>query len=182
LKLLPSLRSVSSAPTASFKRLSNFSASGSCGILSFEAANASLSFLIWTRPASTCGSEKKHRVADRFGFSAGKDVRHFGMHIARPRPAADIGDALIVDGDDGDTVQRRTRCGSDPEIVGLALETLDQVAAGCYQEHQGHHQSEKPIGFPKTQIFHPSDLVLYSFSSGLTLMSDLFYDIHRQSI
>ena len=42
---------------------------------------------------------EKQGVADHLGLRAGKKIGHARMDIARPRPAPDIGDAGVVDGD-----------------------------------------------------------------------------------
>ena len=52
--------------------------------------------------------DKKHRMNDGLGFCLGQLVDQFCVDVARPRPAADVGDALVVDRNDRNAVGRLT--------------------------------------------------------------------------
>ena len=112
-------------------------------------------FLDIHQPGVALRLEEEGGVGDHLGLGPGQQVNHAGMDVPRPRPASDVGDAGIVDGDHGNAIGGRTRGRLDTEVVGLALQALDQVAARRNQHHDGHDEPQKPVRLPETQLCHP---------------------------
>ena len=50
--------------------------------------------------------KEENRVTHHFGFCRSELVDHIGVNFARPRPATDIRNTLVVNRDDGDLVVR----------------------------------------------------------------------------
>ena len=50
------------------------------------------------------GLKEEGGVGNDFSLGAAEEVNHPGVNIARPRPPSDIGDAGVIDGDDGDAI------------------------------------------------------------------------------
>ena len=102
------------------------------------------------QPAVCLGLKEERGVRDGFGFGGRKLVNQLGMHIARPGPAADVGDALVVDGDDGQAVGGLARGAGAGEVVKAPLQGADQVG-GLVQHQNRQHDSHacKPIGAPE---------------------------------
>src|SRR5258705_1083197 len=84
------------------------------------------------------------------------------MDFARPRPAADIVDAPVVDGDHGKLSGRGSRRGPNAPMVGEALQALDQLGPAGREQHERHHQTEEPVFLPEARLGHrlPLPLVL----------------------
>ena len=74
------------------------------------------------------------------------------MNLATPRPTTNIVDALVVDGDDRDSIVRILRRGLDTQVVSLALKALQQVAAAEGKQQDGNDQAEKPVRFPEVPL------------------------------
>src|SRR5258705_616808 len=84
------------------------------------------------------------------------------MDFARPRPAADIVDAPVVDGDHGKLSGRGSRRGPNAPMVGEALQARDQVVPAGREQRERHHQTEEPVFLPEARLGHrlPLPLVL----------------------
>ena len=85
--------------------------------------------------------EKKNGIADHLGFCGGQEVDHSGVDIPRPGPAAEVGDALFVDGNDRDLVAGNAAGCLYPQVVGLAFQTLQQIGAGREQKGEGNQKT-----------------------------------------
>jgi hypothetical protein len=83
-----------------------------------------------------------------FGAAARQGAEHLGVDISRPRPATQVVDALVVDGDDGDTVAGGALGAAHPEVVGHLFEAFhgiqSQQRGGC--EYQADDQGDYPVG------------------------------------
>jgi len=77
------------------------------------------------------------------------------MHIPWPGPAADIRDAGVVYGDDGNALARRTARSEHAQVVRFAFEALDQVASPEERDHKRDDYAEEPVGLPKILPNHP---------------------------
>ncbi len=95
---------------------------------------------------------EKDRVADDPGLGFGQHVGHFGVHIARPRPAPDIGDALLIDRDDGDLIAGIAAGCLHAPIIGHALEALQNGTAASEQEQQRDDKTGEPVRFPESLL------------------------------
>ena len=72
------------------------------------------------------------------------------LHLARPRPAPDVGDRLLVDGDDGDLVRGRLGRHLHAQVVGPAFDPRDESRdPGEPEEDDGDHEAEEPVGLPE---------------------------------
>jgi len=71
------------------------------------------------------GLRIKDRVPDRLGTASHQLVGHLGVDFARPRPAADILDAFIVDFDHGYLVARIGRGHPHTQVIGIAFEAAE---------------------------------------------------------
>ena len=100
--------------------------------------------------------EEQRRVGDDLGLGARQQVGHLCVQVARPRPAAEIGDGGIVDRNDGDAGQRLAGRGAHTPVVGLALEALHEVAAGEHEHDRRNDQPEKPVRLPEPGLAHPA--------------------------
>src|SRR5512140_13717 len=76
------------------------------------------------------------------------------MYLARPRPAPEIGDALIVEGDYRDPVAPRARRRQHAPVVSLALQTPYRVAVRAGQEYQDDQRPHEPVFFPERPPIH----------------------------
>ncbi len=96
----------------------------------------------------------EHRGGDHLGLGRGKFFDHLRHDFARPGPAADVVDALFVDGDHRHLVGRRARGGRDPQVIGLALEPLQQFAIAENQNDDADDHPEKDIALPEIRLLH----------------------------
>jgi hypothetical protein len=104
--------------------------------------------------------EEEDGVADHLGLGGGELVDQLRLHIARPRPAADVGDGLLVDRDDRDLVAGSLRRHLHAEVIGPALEARDEPGHSSEPEKsECDHQAEKPVGLPEG-FLHDSPLSL----------------------
>ena len=71
--------------------------------------------------------EEKGRVDDRFDLCGRQLINQPRMNIARPWPAANIGNALVVNGNDHHLVGRPAVCTGAGHVIKTALQTTDQV-------------------------------------------------------
>ena len=94
--------------------------------------------------------DEKHGMNNRLCLRGRKLVDQLRVDVPGPGPAADIGHALVVNGDDGDAVGRLARCAGAGEIVKAALQRSDQIG-GLVQEHNSDHDERpgKPISTPE---------------------------------
>ena len=85
-----------------------------------------------------------------FDFCSRQLVNQLGMHIARPRPAANVGDALVVDRNDGNAVRGLARRAGTGKVVIPALQRGKKVGRAVQRQHGQHHQNaHKPVGSPE---------------------------------
>ena len=73
-----------------------------------------------------------------------------GVHVARPGPAPDVGNAGVVDGDDGDIA--RSGCGwthARPGRRPCARGCLTRSARRQQENRERHDQPEEPVGLPE---------------------------------
>jgi hypothetical protein len=98
---------------------------------------------------------EEHGVTDDFRLRFGQLVGHLREHLARPRPAADVAEALVVDGDDRDLVGGRARSCCDAQVVGFALQARYKVAQPVEQgDYDDHRHAQEPVRLP--EILHPA--------------------------
>ena len=97
---------------------------------------------------------EEHEVADDLRLAGGEHLGDLGVHVARPRPAADVLDARVVDRDDRDAVGGRAVGRAHAHVVGLALEALDQVGTGEEEKDDRDREAEKPVLRPETCRLH----------------------------
>ena len=64
---------------------------------------------------------------DRFDFRGGQLVNQPGMNVAGPRPAADIGDALVINRNHHNLVRRPAVAAGTGQIVKAPLQTAEKV-------------------------------------------------------
>jgi hypothetical protein len=111
------------------------------------------------------GLGKEDGGGDDLGLGRCQRVDHFCMHFARPGPAAEVVDALLVDGNDGDLAARLARDGTDAEIIGLPLQALQQFAAAGKEHDHAHDNANEPVGFPESlrhaALPSPAEYCLY---------------------
>ena len=89
-------------------------------------------------------------MSDGFGLGGGQLVNQLRMHIARPRPATDVGNTLVVDGDDGNAVRGLARGAGACKIVVTALQRRKKVGGTVQSQHRQHHKdANKPVGVPE---------------------------------
>ena len=72
--------------------------------------------------------KKENGVRNRFGFGRTQLVNQLCVHIARPRPAPNIGNALVVNGNDGNPIRwlaRRTGAG---KVVVTTLQSGKKIS------------------------------------------------------
>ncbi len=98
--------------------------------------------------------DEENSFDDGLGLRGRQLVDQLGVDVTRPGPAADIGDALIVDRDDGNTIGRKPGGAGTGEIVEAALQRADQVGDLVEQQDSDNHRhSCKPIRAPELSIF-----------------------------
>ena len=91
--------------------------------------------------------EEKGGVRHRFGAGRRELINQPGVHLARPGPAPDVRDALIVDGNDGHAIAGRSVAAGAGEIVVPALQPAKQVGrkVQCKSRHD-HHEGNDRVG------------------------------------
>ena len=104
---------------------------------------------------------KEHRVSHDLRFCLGKSVEHPGMHIARPGPASDVGNALLIDGNYGDSIARSAPRCEKTHVIGFALEALDKFALRKQQHGDGYRRRQKPVRLPDRELRHPGCAALF---------------------
>ena len=80
---------------------------GSCASRVCCAGQYGLHFADVAQATVHLGLEKERGMDNGSGFGSRQLVNQLGMNIARPRPATDIGNAGIVDGNHCNTIRRR---------------------------------------------------------------------------
>src|SRR5205823_2394675 len=95
------------------------------------------------------------------------EVDHLRVEVAWPGPAAEVGDALIVDRDDGDLVVRNPGRRLHADVVRFAFEALDQIAAAHREHRHRDDDSQEPVALPETQLAHQKSSTAQSNRSGL---------------
>jgi hypothetical protein len=100
------------------------------------------------------GLDEERGVDDRLGLGLGELVDQLGMDVTRPGPAADVGDALVVDRDDRDPVGGLARTAGACDVVELALQRANQIG-GLVEQDDCHHDrcTRKPVGAPELSVF-----------------------------
>ena len=75
---------------------------------------------------------------------------YLALDFARPRPAADVADALVVDRDDGDAVRGLARGAGAGVVVVAPLQRADEVR-GLVQDDHGDddEHTHEPVGAPE---------------------------------
>jgi hypothetical protein len=100
------------------------------------------------------GLEEEHRVDDGLGLGRGQLVDQLGMDVARPRPAADVAHALVIDGDDRDLVRGLARARRAGEVVVTPVERADEVGGVVKDQHrQDHQDTHEPVRAPELHAF-----------------------------
>ncbi len=99
---------------------------------------------------------EEDRVADDLRLRAGEDVGHPRVDIARPRPAPDVRDTGVVDGDHRHLGRRLSGGQPDAEVVGLAVQGLQQFAPGQHGQHQRDRRADETVAFPESGCLHAS--------------------------
>ena len=100
------------------------------------------------------GLEKKYRVDNRLGLRSRKLVDQLCVDIAWPGPTTDIGNALVIDGNDGNPVGRLARCAGAGNVIKPALQRTDQVRGLVEKHHRQHNQNTcDPISTPQLRSF-----------------------------
>ena len=99
---------------------------------------------------------EEYRIGDHLRLAQRQLIGEPGMQFARPRPAAQIGNTLVVDGNHRHFVGRCAGRHANADVVGLAFQALEQVAIGQYQYHRAGHQPEEPVAPPELRPFHAS--------------------------
>lgn len=88
-------------------------------------------------------------VGNGLGLGRAQLVDQFRVHFARPGPAADVGNALVVDRDDRHALAGLAMAGRAGEIVETALQAIEQVGRNMQGEHGEHHpEAQEGIGSP----------------------------------
>jgi len=98
--------------------------------------------------------EEQRGMPDHLGFACCQHIQQLGLDFARPRPAAEVGDAGIIDGDDGDPVAGLARRSHHAPVIRLAFQTLDQIGMGREQEYKHHRERGEPVSFPECVFSH----------------------------
>jgi hypothetical protein len=99
------------------------------------------------------GLDEEHRLDNGLGLGRCQLVDQLGVDITWPWPAPDIGNTLVVDGDDGDPVGRLTRGAGTAEVIKPAFQGSDKVGRLVQDQHRQHDcQSCKPICAPELRI------------------------------
>ena len=80
---------------------------------------------------------EQHGLPDDLGASLLESVDEDGVQIPRPRPALEIGDAFVVDGDDGDFIRRRAFGRANAPVVKRAF----QATEGTTERHARQRRS-----------------------------------------
>jgi hypothetical protein len=76
------------------------------------------------------------------------------MDVARPGPAADVRDTLVVDRDHRDAFGRLAPAAGAAEIVEAALERADGVGRLVQDDHGEHDQDgDEPVRAPELATF-----------------------------
>jgi hypothetical protein len=96
---------------------------------------------------------EEDEVADRLR-PPGEEVGDLRVHVARPRPAADVLQARLVDRDHRDAVRRRAIGRAHAHVVSLALEALEEIGAGEEEEDDRDREAEKPVLRPESCRLH----------------------------
>ena len=99
------------------------------------------------------GLDEEHCLDNGLGLGRCQLVNQLGVDIPWPWPAPDIGNTLVVDGDDGDPVGRLTRGAGTAEVIKPAFQGSDKVGRLVQDQHRQHDcQSCKPICAPELRI------------------------------
>ncbi len=98
----------------------------------------------------------EHRGGDHLGLGRGQLVYLVRHDFARPRPASDVVEAGLVDGNHGNLVRWRPRCRCHAHVIGLAFEALQQLAVTQNQHDDTDHDTEEPVTFPEACLLHRS--------------------------
>ena len=93
-------------------------------------------------------------VGNHLGLARGQHVGHFGVTVAWPRPATQIGNRHVVNRNYRHPVERRSARRLNAKIVGFALEASNQIAVARKKHYNGHEQPEKPVSLPESRLAH----------------------------
>jgi hypothetical protein len=101
------------------------------------------------QPPVRLGLEEESGVSHRARLGCAELVDQLGMNISWPRPATNVGDAVVVDRDDSDLVAGETiRIGAG-QVVEAPLQPAEQVGGGVQRKHRHHDaQAHHGIGSP----------------------------------
>jgi hypothetical protein len=69
----------------------------------------------------------EHQSAHELGATGSQGVDHFRVDIAGPRPATQVLDALVVDGDDGQAIAGLALGAAHAQVVGDSLQPLQGI-------------------------------------------------------
>ena len=100
------------------------------------------------------GLNKEYGMDDCFGLGSCKLIDQLCMDITRPGPTADIGNALVINGNDRHAVRWLARGAGAGKVVEAPLHRSDQVGRGIQQQdrhHNGH--TGKPVCTPELDPF-----------------------------
>jgi len=75
-----------------------------------------------------------------FGLGCCQLVNQLGVDVPRPRPAPDVGDALVIDGDHGNLAGGLTRCAGAGKVVKAPLKGTDCIGRQMQHCNSGHQQ------------------------------------------
>ena len=93
--------------------------------------------------------EEESGVSHRARLGCAQLIDQLGVNISRPRPATNVGDAVVIDGDDGDLVTGDTVRVGAGQIVETPLQPAEQVGGGVQRKHRHHDaQAHHGIGSP----------------------------------
>ena len=94
---------------------------------------------------------------NRFGFGPRQLIYQLGVNVPRPRPPTDVGNTLVINGNDSNAVGRLSGCTGAGKVVVPTLQGPNEVGCKVQPDGRNHNShSGEPIGPPEGPRFSSS--------------------------